>query len=312
MILAAGLGTRIAALSALRPKPALPVRGVPLVAHLLEWLAAAGVTEVIVNLHHRADLMRAAAERCRPPGVALSFSPEPAPLGTGGGIARAAGFLRASDPSIVIAGDMLIDTRLDALVDAHRARDDAATLLLRSDPRAARFGSIGLDAEGVVRRIGASFDLGGAVREGLFVGVRLFSPRAFDALDRVAAARGEDAAFEDLRDWLAPELARGARDVRGALLAPDELVWEPVGTLREYLDANLSPPALSYAPHPHPLAGATRVDGDVVIGDGAIVEGGARLARAVVWDGERVPASVDASDGVFAGGRFHRAEEPAA
>jgi len=310
MILAAGLGTRIAALSSLRPKPALPVRGVPLVAYLLEWLAQSGVTEVILNLHHRADVMRETAERCRPRDVRLSFSVESTPLGTGGGIARTAEFLRESDPSIVLAGDMLFETSLAKLVDAHRARASAATLLLRSDPRAARFGSIGIDGEGVVRRIGASFDLGGAVREGLFVGVRLFSPRIFDTLSDVPAAREPMRAFEDLRDWLAPALARGARDVRGHILGPAEMAWEPVGTLREYLDANLAPPALACANTIGVRAGSARVDGDVVVGEGAVIEPGARLARAVVWDGERVPASTDAREGVFAGGRFHSAGEP--
>src|SRR5690606_29442941 len=99
MILAAGLGTRMRPLSALRPKPALPVRGLPLVAWPLAALARAGVREAIVNLHHLAGTMRAAAEAWAPPGLRLAFSEEPALLGTGGGLRRAVAFLRESDPS---------------------------------------------------------------------------------------------------------------------------------------------------------------------------------------------------------------------
>ena len=112
MILAAGLGTRMRPLSSLRPKPILPVRGIPLLAYPLAWLAHHGVDEVIVNLHHFADATRAVAEVWAPPGLRVHFSEEPLLLDTGGGIRRAAAFLRESDPSLVIAGDMLLDLDL--------------------------------------------------------------------------------------------------------------------------------------------------------------------------------------------------------
>jgi hypothetical protein len=53
------------------------------------------------------------------------------------------------------------------------------------------------------------------------------------------------------------------------------------------------------------LAGGARVERELVIGAGATLERGAELSRAIVWDGEQVPASLKASDGVFAGGCFH-------
>jgi len=299
MILAAGRGLRMLPLSALRPKPALPVRGVPVIAHLLDLLARSGVDEVIVNLHHRAEPMREVALRACPPGIKLYFSDETQLLGTGGGIRLVSSFLRASETSLVVAGDMLLDTDLKGFVERHRGRGDAATLLLRSDPRSAEFGTIGIDAEGAVRRIGDSFDLGGVTAAGVFVGVRAFAARCFESLPE------RDGEFEDLRDWLAPLLERGARDIRAELLDPDAISWEPVGTMPEYLRVNLEPPAGSPAwSAPHPLAAGTALRPDLVIGRGARVEPGARIERAVIWEDEVVPADLDASDGVFAGGEF--------
>ena len=52
LILAAGLGTRLAPLSAVRAKAALPVAGEALIRRQVRWLAAAGVRRVVVNLHH--------------------------------------------------------------------------------------------------------------------------------------------------------------------------------------------------------------------------------------------------------------------
>jgi NDP-sugar pyrophosphorylase family protein len=300
MILAAGLGTRMRPLSDLRPKPILPVRGIPLIAYPLAWLAEGGVTEVVLNLHHMPEATRAAAKRWAPPGLAVSFSAEPTLLGTGGGIRRAAAFLRESDPSIVLAGDMICDVDLRALCATHRSRADAATLVLREDPRADRFGTIGVDADASIRRIARRFDLGGETGAGVYVSVNLFAPRVFDALpDRDA--------FSHLDDWLAPLLAAGARDVRGELVSPARCTWEPVGTPGEYLAANLRPQRLSFldADARGREIGA-RIEADLVVGAGAALGRGAALRRAVVWDGERVPDGFRGEDGVFAGGAFHR------
>ncbi|MGE4650406.1 MAG: NDP-sugar synthase [Myxococcota bacterium] len=297
MIVGAGLGTRLQPLTALRPKPALPVGGVPLVAYTLAWLHAHGVREVVINVHHLPEILEATARRHCPPGMELRFSREQTLLGTGGGIARVADFLRESDPCLVIGGDMLMDADLSALVALHRERGDALTMLLREEPRMRDFGSIGVDAAGRIRRIATRLDLGEETRAGLYTWVNVVSSRAFDSMP------GRDR-FNHLDDWIAPLLVAGARDIRGELDLPCR--WEPVGTLPEYLQANLAPPELSYLAHLHP-ADAPRAarEGGVVLGAGAHLAPEANLERAVVWDGEHVPNHVQSSDGVFAGGRFH-------
>ena len=299
MILAAGSGTRLNPLSELRPKPAMPVRGLPVVAYVLHLLRQHGVTEVVVNLHHLPEVLTAALERHRPPGMSVTLSHEEALLGTGGGIRRVAGFLRDSDPSLVLSGDMLLDVDLGKLIATHRERRDLATLLLLDDDsRAKLFGTIGIDGENRVRRIAGRFDLGREESAGVFVGVRVLAARIFDSLpDREA--------FEDLTDWFAPMLSAGADDIRALRSPIAECRWEPVGTLVEYLRVNLDPPPLSFmAPDAAPAPG-TRVLDSVVLGAGAQLGEGARLERAVIWEGERVPAGFTASDGVYAGGRFH-------
>jgi len=299
MIVAAGLGTRLRPLTGLRPKPALPVRGIPLLTYSLCLLARHGVREVMINVHPLPEIAMEAARRHCPPGLALSFSHETTLLDTGGGIRRVAAFLRESDPCLLLGADMLLDADLGRLVRAHRERGDAWTLLLRDDPRGARFGTIGIDAEGRVRRIGRRFALPGEQRSGVYVWANAVAPRAFERMpDREV--------FSHLDDWLVPWLAAGAGDVRAELWGPDECGWEPVGTPREYLDANLSPPRLRHldADALARRAGA-RFEAECVIGAGATIGPGARLRRVVVWDGERVPAGLRGEDGVFAGGAFH-------
>ncbi|MEM7411860.1 MAG: sugar phosphate nucleotidyltransferase [Myxococcota bacterium] len=298
MIVAAGRGTRLAPLTDWVPKPAVPVRGLPLIAYPLALLAEHGVDEVIINLHHLPDALREAALAHCPPGMRLEFSVEEELLDTGGGIRRAADFLRESDPCLILGGDMLLDFDLGGLLRAHR--DDAAvTMLLKEDPRVATFGSVGVDAEGVVRRIGSRFDFrndpGEEARAGIYVWANLVSARAFDSLP-------EREVFSHIDHWWAPLLSNGARDIRGVF---EPCTWEPVGTLPEYLHANFHPPSLRFIdPDAQAQARGVQIDAHWVCGAGAQVGAGASLDRVVVWDGERIPAGFEARNGVFAGGRF--------
>jgi NDP-sugar pyrophosphorylase family protein len=304
MIVAAGRGTRLRPLTDLRPKPALPVRGLPLVAYQLALLARHGVTEAVINLHHLPEQLMEAAQRWCPVGMQLRFSLEPELLDTGGAIRAVAEFLRESDPCLLIGGDMLLDYDLGALIAHHRASRAAVTLLLRDDPRAASFGSIGIDAQGCVRRIGSRFDLGGTTRAGLYTWVNVVSANALAGLP-------EREVFGHLDHWIAPRLAAGARDVRAELASPAACFWEPVGTPSEYLAANLRPLRLSYLDAEAVARGAgTRFEPELVIGAGATLGAGASLRRAVVWDSENVPPGLRASDGVFAGGSFHACVPP--
>jgi mannose-1-phosphate guanylyltransferase len=299
MIVAAGRGTRLAPLTELRPKPAMPVRGVPLVAYTLALLARHGVSETVINLHHLPDRLEQAARDHCPSGMKLYFSREETLLDTGGGIRRVSSFLRESDPCFIVGGDMLIDADLGALLAAHRKRGDAVTMLLRDDPRAAEFGSLGVDAAGRVRRIARRFDLGGERRAGLYTWVNVVSSRALATLP-------EREVFSHLDHWIAPLLREGAEDIRAELANRSECVWEPVGTPAEYLRVNLRPPALSYLDADAVArAAGVRFEEGLVIGAGATIGAGASLRRAVVWDGEQVPEGLRGLDGVFAGGEFH-------
>jgi NDP-sugar pyrophosphorylase family protein len=200
---------------------------------------------------------------------------------------------------------MLLDVDLGALVARHRERGAAVSLLLRDDPRAESFGTIGFDAQGCVRRIGRRFDLGGETRAGVYTWVNVVSARALDDLPQRRI-------FGHLDHWIAPRLASGARDVHAELARPDGCLWEPVGTPSEYLEVNLRPLRLSYL-DAEALARreGVRFAPGLVLGAGATLGAGASLQRAVVWDGEVVPPGLQARGGVFAGGNFHPCASPA-
>lgn len=93
MVLAAGRGTRMGALTATTPKPLLRVAGKALIDHALDHLVMAGATRAVVNLHYLGAQIRAhLGDRAAP---RIVFSEEEDLLETGGGVVRALPLLGA-------------------------------------------------------------------------------------------------------------------------------------------------------------------------------------------------------------------------
>ncbi|MDE2005211.1 MAG: HAD-IIIA family hydrolase [Rhodospirillales bacterium] len=149
-ILAGGMATRLGALAADTPKPALEVGGRPFLFWLLRELSRFGIEEVVLLAGHLAAeleaIMRAAARELPRP-MRLTVSTETIPAGTGGALRQAASLLDAQ--FLLCNGDSLFDTNLAELL-ARRAADDAATigrLALRALPDASRYGVIAREGE---------------------------------------------------------------------------------------------------------------------------------------------------------------------
>ena len=109
MIFAAGRGERMRPLSDTTPKPLLRVGAKRLIEHHLEKLAAAGVSEIVINTSHLAGQFPAALGDGSRWGVRIRYSYEgEKPLETGGGIKHALPLLGA-EPFIGVAADIVSD-----------------------------------------------------------------------------------------------------------------------------------------------------------------------------------------------------------
>ncbi len=254
MILAAGLGTRMGPLVADRAKPTLPILGEPVVLALARRLAAQGIGEIVINTHAHPETVH---EVLRAPPLPVSFSHEPVLLGTGGAIRGARRWLGGDEPFLVLNGDMLLDLDVHALLEAHRARSAVATLLLRDDPRKARFGTIGFDERGGVTRVTDLLAVAPEEGCGLFAGVHVVEPRIYDQMPAATT-------FDILQDVYVPALQRGER--LGAFLHPREAPWWPIGSPADLLQANLT--ALS-----EHLAARPKTEADVHVATGSRVGG---------------------------------------
>ncbi len=178
MVLAAGRGERMRPVTDRMPKPLVRVGGRPLIDHVLDRLAAAGVARAVVNLWYLADLIAAhLAGRTAP---VITLSREETLLDTGGGVAKALPEL-GPEPFYVLSSDGLWrDGATPALARLAAAwDDDAMDALLLLQPMQAAIGFDGagdffIEADGRLARRG-----GAASAPYAYMSIQLMHPRAF-------------------------------------------------------------------------------------------------------------------------------------
>lgn len=184
MILAAGLGTRLRPLTDTVPKPLLLVAGRPMIAYALELVAAAGIKEVVINLHHLGEQIRAALGNGENFGLRISYSIEPYLLDTGGGIANARPFLEGQQ-FVVVNADVYVEGDLRELIEFHEEKNALASLWVRPDPVASRQDNVRIDSNGRVHAIlgySPAPHLANSLPRYFYGSVMVFSPRIFEFL----------------------------------------------------------------------------------------------------------------------------------
>lgn len=133
MIFAAGLGTRLHPVTEEIPKALVEVGGQPLLRRVTEKLVAAGILEIVVNVHHFPEMIRHYLHDHPYPGVTFHISDESGELlDTGGGLMKAAPWLAGDEPVVVHNVDVISDLDIAALVEYHRQKRAVATLAVRA------------------------------------------------------------------------------------------------------------------------------------------------------------------------------------
>ncbi len=177
MILAAGFGARLRPLTNSIPKPLLPVAGTPLIVWNLLLLRRHGFREVVINLHHLGPPIEQALGDGSKFGLRIIYSREPVILGTGGGIKQAESYF-SGEPFLVLNGDTLFELDLEALMAFHQQRKAAATLLVRKDEAAARWGLVEMDSQQrIVRITGKGLADVAATEQRMFAGIHILNQR---------------------------------------------------------------------------------------------------------------------------------------
>jgi len=189
MIFAAGLGTRLRPLTDHKPKALIEIEGRPLLEIVLDKLATAGFSDIVVNVHHFADQAKAFLNAYKTEiGLKLRISDESdSLLNTGGGLKHAFEHEKPNDPVLVHNVDILSNADVVGLYKACERHD---AVLLVSERETQRY----LLFDESMRMVGWTNVKTGEVktpyadlevskcRKLAFAGIHVVAPSVFDAM----------------------------------------------------------------------------------------------------------------------------------
>lgn len=267
-ILGAGLGTRLAPLTHILPKPLMPVFQKPLIQHMMDHFMRAGADEFIVNTSYL-DMMWDKAFPCPDPeyrGCPVTFSHEDEPLDSGGGVKKIMPLWK-DGPVIVHNGDILTDIPLEDLLAEHRRSGNLITMALRSvDGKR----NVGFD-EACGRITDMRHALGINPGTHQFAGTYIMEPC-------VAEMFPDEEKFSMFPIW--KELI-----VQGKMggVVFDWANWHEIGTPADYLNTLLELNSSQRIHGDAKIAPSAYVGEDCVVGQDAVIPADCELDDCIVW-----------------------------
>jgi len=310
MALAAGRGERMRPLTHRLAKPALPVLNRPLLSFALRLLGRAGVTRAAVNVHRLPKTIEAVLPECTPEGMEVELFHEENLLGTAGGIRNAESVLR-NGPFFLTNSDYLLDVEPEEVLETHRSRGAAATMVLLPFQERAGYAPVEV-VDGRVVRIAGRPDNGPSDgTRHIFAGLHVIESSVLDGIPV-----GEPYEIN--------------REVYPALLAAGETIaahiidagWMEFASPSEYLRRTLHLMSPSFRPlldrngievreepgGPQVIGAGVTIpstanlrDG-VVLGDGVSVGRDVSVRRTLVWSDAVLGYGCDISDSIIGAG----------
>jgi len=327
MLLCAGMGSRLGVLGDAKPKPLLPVCGIPILRFGIANLVAHGVRDLVINLHHNGDQIRQELGDGSEMGASIQYSEETSLLGTGGGLKKALALLDPNgkdEPFLSLNGKLIFDFNPTEVVRTFTEKYPAAlgAMVVRPVADAMTWGAVDVDttqATPTVRNI-----LGAG--QHMFAGVHVTRPSTIRSLPDGEACM--------VRQGYLPWLTNGA--TVGAIEVEPSVYFAEHSVPSRYLASNIDllngaplchPPSDLIGVHPQAMvdprativnpvrirAGA-RVDRGAIVGPHTVVGTDAHvcenvsISRSVAWD--RTTVDADATDSILTPtGRMHVGEE---
>ncbi|HIG25975.1 MAG: NDP-sugar synthase [Acidimicrobiales bacterium] len=293
LVLVGGFGTRLRPLTLNTPKQMLPIVGKPMIEHVVEHLAAHGVTEVVLSLGFAPEAFQEAYPDGVCAGLPLHYAIEPEPLDTAGAVRFAALDAGIDDTFLVLNGDVLTGLDVSALVERHQGFSAQATLHLTPVDDPSRYGVVSTDADGRVLGFVEKPAPGTAPTNWINAGTYVFEPTV---LDHIAAGRRVSVERE-----VFPAMAQA-----GSLFAwESDDYWVDTGTPETYLQAQLDFLDGQRGPAHCGLDQTAVIKGTVErseIGANCMVETGAVVRNSVLLAGAHIAAGARVEDAIIGWG----------
>lgn len=278
LILSGGKGTRLRPLTHTSAKQLVPVANKPVLFYGIEALAAAGISEIgIIIAPETGEEIKQAAGDGSQFGASITYIEQEAPLGLAHALLTAEEFLGRS-PFVMYLGDNLLRDGIVELVETFRSSEPEALILLTHVDDPSSYGVAELNGDRVVRLVEKPKD---PPSDLALVGVYMFTPAIFEAAHSIEpSARGELEITDAIDALIESDKRVEPHIVRGW--------WKDTGKLEDMLEANRLVLEDIERRIDGELDDASRVEGRVVIEEGAKLERTVVRGPAIIGTGARI------------------------
>jgi len=229
LILAGGKGTRLRPLTVYTPKPIVPFLNKPFLLYQIEILQRAGIEEITLSLSYQPDKIELILGDGSDYGVNLRCITEPSPMGTGGAYKFAASDIR--ETTVVLNGDIMTDLDIAEVIEFHKSKQAAATLVLTPVENPSAYGLVETDADGKVLRFREKpkpEELDELTTNTINAGIYILEPEVLDLIPK-----GENHSFEYN---VFPELLNRQKPFYAYILQKN--YWRDIGNPASYLQGH--------------------------------------------------------------------------
>lgn len=282
LILAGGKGTRLRPLTVYTPKPIVPFLNQPFLLYQIEILRRARIEEITLSLSYQPDKIELILGDGSDYGVNLRFITEPSPMGTGGAYKFAASDIR--ETTVVLNGDILTDLDIARVVEFHKSKQAAATLVLAPVENPSAYGLVETDADGKVLRFREKpkpEELDALTVNTINAGIYILEPEVLDLIPK-----GENYSFEYN---VFPELLNRQMPFYAYIMRDN--YWRDIGNPQSYLQGHhdfLSGKIKGFELEKSDSAEISHtaiVDKTSLVAEECIIKPGARIINSVIGRG---------------------------
>jgi glucose-1-phosphate thymidylyltransferase len=280
LILSGGKGTRLRPLTYTSAKQLVPVANKPVLFYGIETLVEAGIREIgIVVGDTRQEIETAVGDGSKW-GIDVTYIPQDAPRGLAHAVLISEPFL-GDEPFVMYLGDNLLAKGIVPFVEEFVATEPAAQILLTPVPDPEQFGVAELEDGRVIRLVEKPKEPKSNLA---LVGVYMFSPAVFDSVKRITPSfRNELEITDAIQDLIDRGLTVRPHIVDGW--------WKDTGKLEDILEANRLILETISGRIEGTVDDASRIEGQVIIEAGAVVEDSVVRGPVIIGSGARIVES---------------------
>jgi glucose-1-phosphate thymidylyltransferase len=274
LILSGGKGTRLRPITHTSAKQLVPVANKPILFFAIEAIREAGITDIGIIVGDTAREIEAAVGDGADLGVNATYIHQAAPLGLAHAVKIAQDFIGA-DSFVMFLGDNFIKDGISPLVREFEEERPNSQILLARVPNPSDFGVAEIKGGKV---IGLEEKPKRPKSDYALVGVYMFDSTIFEAVHAIQPSSRGELEITDAIQWL----IRNGKEVTSHIIKG---WWKDTGKLEDLLEANRV--ALSGVERDvrGSTLGGTRVIGDVVVAEGAVIENSELRGPLVIGEG---------------------------